>query len=1209
MGVIVEKTFFLLVQPPLVLLPASATLPTGSVGVAYPLTGFSVTGGTAPYTFAILQGILPAGLALVPSTGAITGMPQAVGNFVFVISVSDSLGYANVMSYTAVILNPLVLAPPSLPNGVQGSPYSQQLTRTGGFAPYSTAVIAGSLPPGLSLNTATGLLNGTPASQGAFNFTVQLSDSAGSPVVSRAYSFTILPPLVLSPATLPLGTLTLPYSVTFTGSGGQAPSSISLASGSLPSGLAYNSSTATISGTPAQTGIFPITISLFDNLQNSVSRTYNLQVTAPFTISPSALPNLIMGTSYSQQLTSTGGAGTLTWSVSAGLLPAGSVLNAATGLISGTPTTVGAYSFTVQVADSVGTPPGSRPYTGTVIAPLQFVTTSLPAGTQGIFYSTILVSSGGLAPIAWSLEDSTLPPGLALNTSTGAITGTPTSASSASVSFAARDNANQAVFKTLTFKIVSSLAIQTTSLNPVSTNAGYSFQLIANGGQQPYNWSIASGSLPVGLTLSSSGLITGTVTQDTTAAVVFRVTDALGTTDTRSLGINVTTPIPALSITTATLPNGNVGTVYSFPLAASGGQGTYRWSISQGALPDGLTLSVSGLIGGTPGTVGTFTFGVLVADGGTRGSGRLLSITIDPALVPLSITTASLPDVDLSIAYTSSVVAAGGKSPYSFSVASGTLPAGITLDSQGGLGGAATVAGAYPFSIQVQDSVGSKVAKSFSINVLAPLSITTESLKPGNVGAAYQSGVSATGGKLPYKFSIASGSLPAGLSMDDSGAIGGKPTVAGVSRVTVQVNDSSKKTASKAFSITVIDVLTITSTSPLPEVVQNQNYSQTLIAAGGTKPYGWSVTGGSLPVGLSLNSNSGELSGKPTAAVNANFTILVADAQGLTATASFALDVLPMLGITTNQIANGVVGATYSASFAASGGTPQIQWSVSSGALPVGLTLSSGGALTGTPTANGSSTFTIQAADSKTQKDTRSFTIVISLPPVAAVTITGLADTVAPVQQPLLGLNLGTAFPVNLTGTVTLTFVADVGADDPAVQFTSGGRTAPFTLIAGDPNARFGIVPVGVQTGTVAGAITLTVKLLAGTVDVTPTPAPTKTIRIAKAVPVLRTVTVTRNAAGFDITITGYVTSRDITTAQFRFTAASGVIVQTVDFTQQLGAVFNTWFQSAASQPFGSQFTLTQPFTIQGNVLGVTSVAVTMSNSVGTSNSITANIP
>ncbi len=1373
--------YSLKILPPLILSPGS--LPTGSVGVTYPVPGFTASGGTTPYTFSLPQGALPTGLNLVASTGAITGTPQVVGLYSFYVTVTDALGYSTtITSYSVRITNPLVLAPPAVPNAVQNLPYSQQLTLSGGVSPYTVSVVSGALPNGVSPNASTGLISGTPTVAGTFPFTIQLNDSVGSPSVSIAYSLLVQPPLVLSPATLPsgtvgvnysstfttaggngnyvyqfaglanppglsllptgiisgspttagsytfpikvtdgqgysitsnvsitiykplgmspsstdttevgiantisifafggqppynftivsgslppglllnsstgvasgtpttqgsytwtvqltdsvgtppatqtysrtvlaqlgvspatlpAGTLTFPYSATIFGTGGQPRYFLSQPGGTLPSGLTFNTTTGVISGTPTQTGLFSVTFQVMDNLEYSASLTYTLLITAPLTIAPTTLSNMIAGKPFSQTLTSTGGSGAINWSIEGGL-PNGLTLNAATGLISGTPTTSGAYNFTVQVTDSVGTTPAIRNYSGSVIAALSIVTNALPAGTQGVSYSATLVSAGGLAPITWTLDGGTMPGGLTLNGTTGVISGIPTAASTASIVVDAHDSAGQVSTKTFSFNIITSLAIQTPALNPITTNVPYTMQLVASGGQGTYTWTIVSGNLPPGLTMSASGLITGTVTVDTNSNAVIKVTDSAGNTDSRSYAASATTPIPALTVTTTSLPNGNVGASYNSALAASGGQGSYRWSISQGALPDGLQLNPSGQISGTPGTAGTFNFGVLVTDGSTRGAGRLLFITIDPALAPLTITTASVPDTDLNAAYSASVAATGGKSPYTFSVAGGALPPGITFNGQGALSGAGTTAGAYTFTIQVQDAVGTKVSKDFALNVLAPLSITTTSLAAGNVGIAYSAGVAATGGKQPYKFSIASGSLPTGLSMDSSGAITGKPTTAGSFSFTAQVDDSSKKTASKALTIRIIDTLAILTTSPLPEVVQNQSYSVTCTATGGTSPYTWSQSAGTMPPGLSLNASTGELSGKPTSAANFSLTIQVKDAQGLTASSAFALNVVPTLAITATQVPNGTVGSAYSASLAVSGGTPAITWSLSAGALPAGLTLSSGGAISGTPTVNGSFSFTVQAADSKTQKDSRAFTIAIGLPPVSTVGFTGLADTLPPAQQPVLGVTLGQSFPIALTGTVTLTFVPDSGADDPAVQFTSGGRTAPFSLAAGNTGANFGIVPVGVQTGTVSGSITLTVKLLAGTIDVTPNPAPSKSFRIAKAAPFLRTVTVTRTGAGFDVAITGYVTTREITTAQFHFTSASGITVQAVDFTQQLGPVFNTWFQSAASQPFGSQFTMTQPFTIQGSSTAVTAVSVTLTNSVGTSNSLSANIP
>jgi len=187
-----------------------------------------------------------------------------------------------------------------------------------------------------------------------------------------------------------------------------------------------------------------------------------------------------------------------------------------------------------------------------------------------------------------------------------------------------------------------------------------------------------------------------------------------------------------------------------------------------------------------------------------------------------------------------------------------------------------------------------------------------------------------------------------------------------------------------------------------------------------------------------------------------------------------------------------------------------------------------------------------------------------------------------------------------------LTFTPVSGADDPSVQFSTGGRTAQETIAAGSTLA---LPALAIQTGTVAGTITVTAQLLAGTQNITPTPAPSISIVIASLAPVITKVSATASAGGFTISVTGYATSRQVTQAVLQFTPASGTTLSSTTFTITTTSLFTTWYGSTAAAPFGSQFTFTQPFTVSGSAQAVTSVSVTLSNSQGSSNTVTAAVP
>jgi len=235
----------------------------------------------------------------------------------------------------------------------------------------------------------------------------------------------------------------------------------------------------------------------------------------------------------------------------------------------------------------------------------------------------------------------------------------------------------------------------------------------------------------------------------------------------------------------------------------------------------------------------------------------------------------------------------------------------------------------------------------------------------------------------------------------------------------------------------------------------------------------------------------------------------------------------------------------------------------------------------------------------------KTFNITITLPATPALSFAGVNDTSGPLQQPRVGVSLGAPFPVDVVVTLTLTFAPDAGTDDPAIVFSSGGRTARITVPAG---ATAGVADVGVQTGSVAGLITITAQMQAAGQDVTPQPPPQRTIRINAAVPVISSATATRTSTGFTVTITGLVTSREITQAMFQFNAAPGSNLQTTTLTVPVDSLFSSYFSSPQAAAFGGQFVFTQPFTISGSPQAIASVTVTLVNRLGSSTTVTANL-
>jgi hypothetical protein len=347
------------------------------------------------------------------------------------------------------------------------------------------------------------------------------------------------------------------------------------------------------------------------------------------------------------------------------------------------------------------------------------------------------------------------------------------------------------------------------------------------------------------------------------------------------------------------------------------------------------------------------------------------SLTISPAALPSGV--AGQP-------YSATLTASGGKAPYTWSISTGGLPAGLSLSTSGDIVGTPTAAGTSSIKVKVTDSSSPVLSGTKKYTVRVTLGVSPATLPSGVVGQPYSESLTATGGTAPYTWTILSGALPTGLALSSGGAISGTPTKAAKSSVKVKVTDSTTPNALTATATYSVVVVIGVAPSTLPDGTVGSAYSQALTASGGKAPYTWNVTGGSLPAGLELSS-AGEVSGTPTTAGTLSVTIGVTDSSSPAKTGSvtYAITVGNPLAVATQTLSDAWLGSAYSVQLVASGGQGSITWQITSGQLPPGLSLSSGGLLSGIPTAFGTSRFGVEASDSSIPPNTASADLSLSV--------------------------------------------------------------------------------------------------------------------------------------------------------------------------------------------------------------------------------------
>jgi hypothetical protein len=308
-------------------------------------------------------------------------------------------------------------------------------------------------------------------------------------------------------------------------------------------------------------------------------------------------------------------------------------------------------------------------------------------------------------------------------------------------------------------------------------------------------------------------------------------------------------------------------------------------------------------------------------------------------VLPVTYTTTSLPNGSNGVAYSQTIVTSGGVAPITYTVGTGSLPAGLKLNSTGTVIGTPTSSGTSTFTINATDfgtpplTVPSPIF-TITINPPPPLSITSTSMSNGITGTAYSSAIASSGGVPPLTWSVPPGTLPPGLELNtSSGLISGTPTTAGVYKFFPTVTDSAippqKFTSTTGVTISVITVAPLQSvTPPLPPGDVATGYTASLVATGGVAPYTWSITSGQLPSGLKLNSASGTISGIPILSTTANFAVQVEDTNS-TKSAPQTLSIVINPG---SAITNTLLSGAYSFLFHGfdSGGNVEIAGNVTS---------------------------------------------------------------------------------------------------------------------------------------------------------------------------------------------------------------------------------------------------------------------------------------
>ncbi len=355
------------------------------------------------------------------------------------------------------------------------------------------------------------------------------------------------------------------------------------------------------------------------------------------------------------------------------------------------------------------------------------------------------------------------------------------------------------------------LAVLSTALPRGYLRVSYVAFLAATGGDGNYDWRVVAGMPPAGLGLARNGQLFGRPSRAETVQFTVEVTSA-GVTARRQLTLTISDPAEPLTIVTRQIPPGAVGQEYGFGLVATGGPMNAEVTWSATGLPNGLSLSPEGLLGGTPTAVSENNLTITAAAGGQTATRNLALVVRENAT--LQITLEPLPVATFGEPYQYELTATGAQGALTWILEAGRLPDGMDLATSGEISGTPTQVGRFAFSIQVREA-GAAAARdvaAFEIVVsdTEGFNIVTESLPGAFKEEGYDESVAALGGRPPYQWRIVEGRLPDGLvssvnPVSNEFRIAGAPSVVGDYNLLVEALDTQGRTARRALAVRVVE--------------------------------------------------------------------------------------------------------------------------------------------------------------------------------------------------------------------------------------------------------------------------------------------------------------------------------------------------------------------------------------------------------------------